>query len=88
LGDLYERPDIRPSVRAATLRCGINEDSALLWRHRFLHLISQHQATHEQGVIEADETVFLESFKGQRQVNRPARQPGGVGKTRGTGADQ
>jgi len=51
-------------------------------------LISQHQATHEQAVIEADETFFLESFKGQRELNRPARQRGGVGRTRGTGADQ
>jgi len=51
-------------------------------------LISQHQVTHEQAIIEADETFFLEEFKGQRELNRPARQRGGVGRTRGTGADQ
>ena len=59
------------SLRAAAQQCGINKDTALLWRHRFLHVISQHQATHEQGIVEADETFFLESFKGQRQLNRP-----------------
>jgi len=76
------------SLRAAAQQCGINKDTALLWRHRFLHVISQHQATHEQGIVEADETFFLESFKGQRELHRPARKRGGVGKTRGTGADQ
>ena len=76
------------SLRVAAQQCGINKDTALLWRHRFLHVISQHQATHEQGIVEADETFFLESFKGQRQLNRPARKRGGVGKTRGTGGDQ
>ena len=76
------------SLRAAAQQCGINKDTALLWRHRFLHMISQHQATHEHGIVEADETFFLESFKGQRQLDRPSRKRGGVGKTRGTGADQ
>jgi len=76
------------SIRAAPQQCGINKDTALLWRHRFLQMISQHQATHEQGIVEADETFFLESFKGQRRLNRPARRRGGVGKTRGTGGDQ
>lgn len=35
-----------------------------------------------------DETFFLESFKGQRQLPRAPRQRGGVGVTRGTGKDQ
>jgi transposase-like protein len=76
------------SVRAAAKRCGINKDTAFLWRHRFLKRISQHQATHEQGIVEADETFFLESFKGQKVLPRPARRRGGVGATRGTGEDQ
>jgi len=76
------------SLRAAAKQCRINKDTALLWRHRFLQMISQHQATQEQGIVEADETFFLESFKGQRELGRPARKRGGVGKTRGTGSDQ
>jgi len=73
------------SIRASAKKCGINKDTALLWRHRFLHRVSQYQAMHEHGIVEADETFFLESFKGQRQLNRPARKRVGVGKTRGTG---
>ena len=47
-----------------------------------------HQAEHESGIVEADETFFLESFKGQRQLPRPPRARGGVASTRGTGAEQ
>lgn len=76
------------SVRQAARRCGIDKNTAFLWRHRFLQQTAIHQATHEGGIVEADETFFLESFKGQRVLPRPARRRGGVGRTRGTGADQ
>ncbi len=76
------------SVRAAADRCQVNKNTAFLWRHRFLHNASQHRAEHESGIVEADETFFLESFKGQRHLARPARRRGGVGRTRGTGTDQ
>jgi len=76
------------SVRAAARRCGIDKNTAFLWRHRFLHQVSGHRAEHESGIVEADETFFLESFKGQRELPRTARKRGGVGRTRGTGADQ
>ena len=76
------------SVRAAARRCRIDKNTAFLWRHRFLQQVAQHRATHESGIVEADETFFLESFKGQRHLPRPARRRGGVGRTRGTSADQ
>ncbi|WP_046158762.1 IS1595 family transposase [Chromobacterium vaccinii] len=76
------------SVRDAARDCGISKNTAFLWRHRFLRAAARHQDTHELGIVEVDETFFLESFKGQRQLPRPARQRGGVGQTRGTGKDQ
>jgi len=76
------------SIRQAAKRCGINKNTAFLWRHRFLELTQTHQAHHEEGIVEADETFFLESFKGQKKLPRPARKRGGVGKTRGSGEDQ
>ena len=76
------------SIRKAAALCGINKNTAFLWRHRFLALANTHQALHEEGIVEADETFFLESFKGQRNLPRPARKRGGVGKTRGTSDDQ
>ena len=66
------------SVRAAAKQCQVDKNTAFLWRHRFLRQIAQHQATHESGIVEADETFFLESFKGQRYLPRPARRRGGV----------
>ena len=76
------------SVRAAAKRCGISKNTAFQWRHRFLQQMAAHRAEREEGIVEADETFFLESFKGQRKLPRPARQRGGVGQTRGTGGDQ
>ncbi|MXR37234.1 IS1595 family transposase [Craterilacuibacter sinensis] len=76
------------TVRAAARQCRVNKNTAFLWRHRFLCSVAGHQAEHERGVVEIDETFFLESFKGQRRLPRPARQRGGVGATRGTGKDQ
>ena len=61
---------------------------AFLWPHRFLQQAARHRATHESGIVEADETFFLESFKGQRHLPRPVRRRDGVGRTRGTGSDQ
>jgi len=75
------------SVREAASRCAINKNTAFLWRHRFLELISQHQAEHEEGIVEADETFFLESFKGARSLPRQPRKRGGVGRTRGFSED-
>lgn len=46
-----------------------------------------HQATREEGIVEVDETFFLELFKGQRGLPRPPRHRGGKGRTRGTGRD-
>ena len=78
--------DGQPLRRTATL-CDVTKNTALLWRHRFLQAPAVHQASHEQGIIEADETFFLKSLKGQRHLPRPARRRGGVGRTRGTGQD-
>jgi transposase-like protein len=76
------------SVRAAARRCRIDKNTAFLWRHRSLQQEARHRATPESGIVEADETFFLESFKGQCHLPRPARRRGGVGRTRGTSADQ
>ena len=76
------------SVRAAARLCQIDKNTAFRWRHRFLLQAAGHRATHESGIVEADETFFLESFKGQRHLPRPARRRGGVGRARGISPDQ
>lgn len=67
------------SVREAARCCGVDKTTAFRWRHRFLAAPAAHRPARESGIVEADETFFLESFKGQRQLPRPARQRGGVG---------
>ena len=70
-------------VRQAAKVCGVDKNTAFRWRHRFLSLIAEHRAQHVSGIVEADETFFLESFKGQRQLPRPARKRGGKAKSQG-----
>lgn len=67
------------SVRQAAQGCGVDKNTAFLWRHRFLQAAATHRPAHEGGIVEADETFFLESFKGQRKLHRPARKRAGVG---------
>jgi transposase-like protein len=76
------------TVRKAARQCGVSKNTAFLWRHRFLSEIARHQATHESGIVEADETFFLESFKGQRKLQRPPRKRGGCAGKRGLSAEQ
>lgn len=56
------------SLREAARRCQIDKNTAFRRRHRFLHDAAGHRAEHERGIVEAGETFFLESFKGQRHL--------------------
>ncbi|WP_028107711.1 IS1595 family transposase [Ferrimonas futtsuensis] len=75
------------TVRRSAKECRINKNTAFLWRHRFLKFIANKQATQEHGIVEADETFFLKSNKGQKTLERPARVRGGVSKTKGGGSE-
>ncbi|BDY05413.1 IS1595 family transposase [Ferrimonas sp. YFM] len=75
------------TVRRAAAQCQVNKNTAFLWRHRFLKLIADMRPEKEHGIVEADETFFLKSYKGQRNLPWPARQRGGVSKTKGGGSE-
>lgn len=75
------------TICQAAKQCAIHRNTALRWRHRFLVAPAQQQATQVHGIVEADETFFLKSLKGQRDLPRPPRRRGGVGRTRGAGPD-
>ncbi len=62
--------------------------TAFRWRHRFLQLPSQRQASALRGIAEADESYFLESSKGQRALLRQARRRGGKASQRGVSKEQ
>lgn len=66
-------------MKKAAKVCGINLKTAFRWRHRFLRYALTTRASRLAGIIEADEVFTPESFKGRRQMPRPARRHGGRG---------
>ena len=70
------------TLRKAAKEHGITLKTAFSWRHRFLQVIENDQAPGLEGIVELDETFFRESFKGQRQLPRPARKRGADKKTK------
>jgi transposase-like protein len=76
------------TVRAAARRCGVDKNTSFRWRHRFLALPAQAKPEHLHGIVEADETYFLESHKGERNLPRPPRKRGGVASKRGLSSEQ
>jgi len=70
-------------------RCGVAFSTAFRWRHRFLAAPAVDKPTKLTGIVEADETFILESFKGKRSdIPRPSRKRGGKAKKRGLSKEQ
>ena len=68
----------------------INVDltTAFHWRHRFLRTPKSLKPRVLKGTVEADETFFLYSEKGQEQHDRAPRKRGGKASQRGLSAEQ
>lgn len=65
------------SVRAAATEAAIHRNTAFRWRHRFIGQIRRQRTEVLTGIVEADEMFLLESQKGSRTLDRPARGRGG-----------
>ncbi|MGO9461877.1 MAG: IS1595 family transposase [Rhodomicrobium sp.] len=76
------------SVRKAAQRTGVSVPTAFRWRHRFLTLAKDTKAKTVSGIVEADETFFLRSFKGARKMSRAPRKRGGPASKRGASDEQ
>lgn len=79
------------SIRKSAKIVGINIATSFFWRHKILDCISAFLGTgHVDGVIEADEVFFAESFKGTRTNNMPrkSRKRGKEIKKRGISKEQ
>lgn len=81
------------SVRKAGARMGVHRTTAFRWRHRFLTVPRDTKHGHLTGVVEADETYVLRSYKGQRHLlladgSRRPRRRGGHAAKRGLSAEQ
>ncbi len=76
------------SVRKAAVRCDVAKSTAFRWRHRFLAEPAWTAPNRVEGIVEADETFFRESFKGQRKLPRKPRKRGTKAKQRGLSREQ
>jgi transposase-like protein len=77
------------SLVKAAERCGVACSTAFRWRHRFLTAPSLDKPKELSGIVEADETFLLESFKGKRSdLPRAARKRGGKASKRGLSSEQ
>ena len=68
--------------------CGVHPTTAFRWRHRFLRAPADDKPRGLSGIVEADETFILESFKGRwSDLQRKARKRGGTARHRGSYQD-
>src|ERR1700721_134784 len=67
------------SLAKTAALCGVHPTTAFRWRHRFLRAPASDKPRGLRGIVEADETFILESFKGHRSdLPRRARKRGGT----------
>jgi transposase-like protein len=71
------------TVRQAAAITGVHRTTSFRWRHRFVPAAARERPRQLSAIVEADETYQLESQKGSRNLDRPARKRGGVAKWRG-----
>ena len=77
------------SIPETAEQLNISWETAWRWRHRILCNISRRQPLRLSGVVEADETFFLECFKGQRGgLPRPGKKRGMPATKRGLSSEQ
>ena len=68
------------SVRKTAARLGLSVQKTFRWRHKFLAFLNQQKPSALSGIVEADETFFLVSYKGQRKaLPRSPKKRGGKG---------
>lgn len=71
------------TIRKSAAITEVSITTSFTWRHRMLKISQKGEAQLLSGVVEADETFLLESQKGSRKLNRPARKRGGRARKRG-----
>jgi len=57
------------SLRESAAHCGVNKNTTLKWRHRMLNNAKKINET-LNGIVEFDESYFLESHKGERNLKK------------------
>ena len=83
------------SIRKSAEICGIHKNTAFIWRHKILDALqNMHKSVALEGIIEADETFFPVSYKGNHSKStkfimpRPAHKRGRETHKRGLSEEQ
>lgn len=82
------------SIRKTADVCGISKNTAFVWRHKVLDALQEMaKSVQLDGIVEADETFFDVSYKGDHKrsafvMPRPARHRGRSSKKRGLSSDK
>ena len=72
------------SLAKTAALCGVHPTTAFRWRHRFLRAPASDKPRSLRGIVEADETFVLESFKGRwSDLSRKACKRGGTARRAG-----
>jgi transposase-like protein len=66
----------------------INKKTAFDWRHKILSSFENAEQKNFNGIVESDETFFLKSDKGNKNLNRKGRKRGGKSSKRGISDEQ
>lgn len=66
----------------------VSVPTAFSWRHRVLSILKNIEDDSLSGIVEADDTFFLHSQKGDKDIGRKPRKRGGKSKKRGISRDQ
>ncbi|WP_188205928.1 IS1595 family transposase [Alkalibacillus aidingensis] len=75
--------------KSASLIKGVTHITLFYWRHKLLTSLKQIEVSTFQGIIEMDETYFLYSEKGKKNIKgRKSRKRGGSAKKRGISKEQ
>ncbi len=75
--------------KSAELISEVTHVTLFYWRHKLLTSLKQMEPSNFQGIVEMDETYFLNSEKGQRKIkDRKPRKRGGFAKKRGISNEQ
>lgn len=75
------------SLRTIAKEMDVCLKTAFDWRHKILNSLNAEFGNELEGIIEADETFFIDSKKGEKQLNRKPRKRGGKASKRGINKD-
>jgi len=76
------------SIRKCGNQTGISIQTSFDWRHKIISSFNELRPSTFEGIVESDDIFFLESGKGNRELERKSRSRGGKATKRGISNEQ